>query len=42
MKKSAVLSAIEIHGDPKLGMDQTNVKKSENPCTFKICWISRL
>ena len=34
-EKSAILSAIEIHGDPKLGMDQTNVKRVKTPVLLK-------
>ncbi|MGG2106620.1 Ger(x)C family spore germination protein [Lysinibacillus pakistanensis] len=39
-EKSATLSAIEIHGDPKLGMDQTNVKKVKTPVLLKYAGLA--
>ncbi len=39
-EKSAVLSAVEIEGDPKLGIDQTNVERIKTPVILKYSGIA--
>ena len=39
-EKSAVLSAVEIHGDTKLGIDQTNVERIKTPVILKYAGIA--
>lgn len=35
-----VLSAIEVHGDPKLGIDQTNIERIETPVILKFTGLA--
>lgn len=39
-EKSAVLSAVEIHGDLQLGIDQTNVERIKTPVVLKYAGIA--